>query len=272
MKTIAEVKELLGIGRRTLQEYDAKDLVHPSNIEEIKNGKLVKWLYDDDAIRRLEIISIFREIGYTRKEIKGILDDPKRDLSEEFEIGKKKLLEKKERIDEMIAVIDYFTLINNIPDSFFAYLNSVSSESTHKRLNANSMLDFGKVLNSELGMITDDNSYTLEFVLLVFYTVTLKEHSPYSVEVQQYIEMVIKRYFERFIEQNEEVPEKIRDSIVMSLMNNADAINAAFKFIDDFSKDESSCEHVDTEFGKGSSKFLMEAVAFYKKGKGGSEQ
>lgn len=109
MKTIAEVKELLGIGRRTLQEYDAKDLVHPSNIEEIKNGKLVKWLYDDDAIRRLEIISIFREIGYTRKEIKGILDDPKRDLSEEFEIGKKKLLEKKERIDEMIAVIDYFS-------------------------------------------------------------------------------------------------------------------------------------------------------------------
>ena len=84
MKTIAEVKDLLGIERRTLQEYDAIGLLHPSNIEDIKSGKLVKWLYDEDALRQLEIITIFREIGYTRTEIKTILDNPQSDFSEEL--------------------------------------------------------------------------------------------------------------------------------------------------------------------------------------------
>ncbi len=71
MKKLSEVCKLLGITRRTLRGYDEIGLVKPS--EKTDAGY---WLYDDVAVSKIKLILILVEGGYSRKEIKEILDSP----------------------------------------------------------------------------------------------------------------------------------------------------------------------------------------------------
>ena len=67
MKKLSEVCKIVGVTRRTLQEYDKIGLLKPTSKTE--SGY---WLYDDRAIQALFAIQVFVECGYKRKAIKSL--------------------------------------------------------------------------------------------------------------------------------------------------------------------------------------------------------
>lgn len=98
MYTVNEVSKRTGISVRTLHHYDKIGLLKPTQLT--KTGYR---LYDDTALRRLHSILMFREIGFSLKEIRDILDAPDFD-SDEALTRQIKLLElQKKRIEELIS-------------------------------------------------------------------------------------------------------------------------------------------------------------------------
>lgn len=71
MKTVKEVCRRTGVSVRTLHHYDSIGLLKPSRVTEAGYR-----LYDEDALERLYLILLFREIGLPLKEIRGILNAP----------------------------------------------------------------------------------------------------------------------------------------------------------------------------------------------------
>lgn len=75
MKTVKEVSRSSGVSIRTLHHYDAIGLLKPSCVTDAGYR-----LYDDAALDRLQLILIYRELGFPLKEIGQLLDngDPER--------------------------------------------------------------------------------------------------------------------------------------------------------------------------------------------------
>ena len=69
MKTVKEVSRLTGVSVRALHHYDAIGLLKPAKMTEAGYR-----LYDDAAMGRLQTILLFRELEFSLKEIKAMLD------------------------------------------------------------------------------------------------------------------------------------------------------------------------------------------------------
>lgn len=76
MRTVKEVGKLTGVSVRTLHHYDAIGLLKPTKVTEAGYR-----MYDDTALCRLQNILLFRELQFSLKEIKAILDNPRFDFS-----------------------------------------------------------------------------------------------------------------------------------------------------------------------------------------------
>ena len=89
MKTVTEIAKQTGVSVRTLHHYDAIGLLKPTFITEAGYR-----LYDDDALERLYLILLFRELEFPLKDIAGILDAPDFDrnrvLEQQIELLKAK--------------------------------------------------------------------------------------------------------------------------------------------------------------------------------------
>ena len=85
MKTVKEVSQFTGVSVRTLHHYDAIGLLEPTQVTAAGYR-----LYDDTALRRLQMILLFRELQFPLKEIKQILDspgfDPKEALAQQIHL------------------------------------------------------------------------------------------------------------------------------------------------------------------------------------------
>lgn len=71
MKTVKEVSTLTGISVRTLHHYDEIGLLKPTKVTEAGYR-----LYGDTALERLQMILLFRELQFSLKDIKAMLDSP----------------------------------------------------------------------------------------------------------------------------------------------------------------------------------------------------
>lgn len=71
MKTVTQMADLTGISVRTLRYYDTIGLLKPTALTE--GGYR---LYDEEALERLYLILIYRELGFPLKEISRILTAP----------------------------------------------------------------------------------------------------------------------------------------------------------------------------------------------------
>lgn len=110
MKRLSEVCKIVGVTRRTLQEYDKIGLLHPSDKTEAGY-----WLYDENAIQQLIAIQVFVECGYERKKIKNILEMPSLDLLSEFDNLIATLEEKRKRIDGIINTVKNLQITAKLP-------------------------------------------------------------------------------------------------------------------------------------------------------------
>ncbi len=98
MKTVNEVSRLTGVSVRTLRYYDKIGLLKPSSLSDAGYR-----LYDDEALERLQLILLYRELQFPLKEIQRILESPDCDrtriLAQQVEL----LTLKKEHLENLIT-------------------------------------------------------------------------------------------------------------------------------------------------------------------------
>ncbi|MCI8856821.1 MAG: MerR family transcriptional regulator [Clostridiaceae bacterium] len=97
MMIVNEVSKLTGVSIRTLQYYDTIGLLKPSQYTE--SGYR---LYDDTALERLQQILLFKELEFSLKEIKEIIDAPNFDRAKALEQQIELLTLKKEHLENLI--------------------------------------------------------------------------------------------------------------------------------------------------------------------------
>lgn len=99
METVTQIAKLTGVSVRTLHHYDAIGLLKPTRVTEAGYR-----LYDDEALERLYLILLFREIGFPLKEIRGILDAPDFDRNRVLEKQIELLEAKRLHLQNLIAL------------------------------------------------------------------------------------------------------------------------------------------------------------------------
>lgn len=97
MKTVREVSALTGVSVRALRYYDAVGLLRPAAMSDAGYR-----LYDDAALERLQHILMYRELQFSLKEIKDILNSPDFDRNRALEQQIELLTLKKERLETLI--------------------------------------------------------------------------------------------------------------------------------------------------------------------------
>lgn len=113
MKTVKEVSRLTGVSVRTLHHYDAIGLLKPTRVTEAGYR-----LYDGDALVRLHMILVYRELGLSLKEIGKILDAPDYDRSRVLEHQIRLMQEKARKLQDRISLAKGM-LVSGVKDMSF---------------------------------------------------------------------------------------------------------------------------------------------------------
>lgn len=98
---INEVARLSGVTVRTLHYYDEIGLLKPTEITEAGYR-----LYDENALAKLQQILFFRELDFQLNEIKKIVSNPVFDKTRALENHRKLLVKKRERLENLISLVD----------------------------------------------------------------------------------------------------------------------------------------------------------------------
>ena len=97
MMTVNEVSKLTGVSIRTLQYYDKIGLLNPAGYTQAGYR-----LYDDTSLETLQQILLFRELEFSLKDIKKIIESPSFDRGKALEQQITLLMLKKEHIENLI--------------------------------------------------------------------------------------------------------------------------------------------------------------------------
>lgn len=97
MMTVHEVSKIAGVSIRTLHHYDQIGLLTPASITEAGYR-----LYDEASLERLQQILLFRQLKFSLKEIKEILNHPEFDKKEVLDAQIKLLEMQKEQLETLI--------------------------------------------------------------------------------------------------------------------------------------------------------------------------
>lgn len=98
---VKEVADLVGISVRTLHHYDEIGLLRPSNVTEAGYR-----LYSDENLETLQQILFFKELGFSLKRIKEILEHPSFDRQKALQAQHQMLLEKRNQLDKIMETIE----------------------------------------------------------------------------------------------------------------------------------------------------------------------
>jgi DNA-binding transcriptional MerR regulator len=99
--TVKDVSRMAGISVRTLHHYDEFGILKPA-----QTSKSGYRLYSDLDLERLQEILFFKELGFSLKEIKSILDNPGYDRKQALQSHKKILQEKKRHMEKLISLVE----------------------------------------------------------------------------------------------------------------------------------------------------------------------
>lgn len=252
MKRLSEVCKIVGVTRRTLQEYDKIGLLHPSDKTEAGY-----WLYDEIAIKQLIVIRIFVECGYERKKIKNILEMPSLDLLSEFGKLITTLEEKRKRIDGMINTVKNFQITNKLPLSTLLAMQRMGVENIYKEKSfvANLQETIAKSASYDENEAKEAELYMPFWYALV--AIGCYKDKPY--DAPEVIECV-KTFIDSIIhivtsdEEHEENDEKISESELAEYME---------EYIEEMLADEDIVNMLEHQCGVGARNYIINAVNEY---------
>ena len=118
MMTIGEVSRIAHLSVRTLRHNDRIGLLRPCGTTEAGYR-----LYNDDALKRLHTILLFRELEFPLADIRRILDTPGFDPVQALETQIDQLTMRREHLDNMILLARGMKMIglNNMSLNFDAF-------------------------------------------------------------------------------------------------------------------------------------------------------
>ncbi|WP_026674084.1 MerR family transcriptional regulator [Alkalihalobacterium bogoriense] len=175
---VKEVANLVGISVRALHHYDEIGLLSPK----VKSEKGYR-LYSDNDLEKLQQILSFKELGFSLKQIKEIVNDPSFNRDEALQRQKRMLVEKRNRIDTMIETIEKtiqnakgeVTLTNKEKFSGFDFKKNHYEQEARNR--------WGKMVVGNSLTKGDEEKINQLYRNLA----TIRHHSPASNQAQYYI-------------------------------------------------------------------------------------
>lgn len=239
MKTVAEIAKKTGISIRTLHHYDAIGLLKPTQVSEAGYR-----MYDDDALEKLYLILLFREIGFSLKEIRSILDAPDYDRNRTLEQQIELLEKKKTRLDYMINMARGIKLIGVKYLNFDGYdFNKVDDYAAQAKALYGKTDAYQEYAQKAKNRSKEQNELLGEGVMAFFVRLgSLKHLSPESEEVQAWVRELQAYFTEHFY--------TCTPQILLSLSEM-------------YAGGGSMTENIDAAGGAGTGAFAREAIAVY---------
>ena len=109
--TAGTLAELAGVSTRTVRYYDQRGIVSPTDYTE--SGYR---LYDDTALLKMQQISMLKFAGFSLEEIQGMLIMEDRAIPDILEDQRQLLLERRDKIDEVIELLGHVLEQRNYSD------------------------------------------------------------------------------------------------------------------------------------------------------------
>ncbi|MHC1747798.1 MAG: MerR family transcriptional regulator [Cellulosilyticaceae bacterium] len=100
-RTVNETAKLTGVSIRTLHYYDEIGLLEPDEVTSAGYR-----FYSDANLQRLQKILFLKELDFSLKEIKEIMDQPRFDTNDILEQHKALLVLKRNRLNKIITLIE----------------------------------------------------------------------------------------------------------------------------------------------------------------------
>lgn len=98
---VKQVSQLVGVSIRTLHHYDEIGLLIPDHVTEAGYRQ-----YSEENLQTLQHILFFKELGFSLKQIRSILQSPDFNTFEALQLQRRSLLAKREQLEVMITTID----------------------------------------------------------------------------------------------------------------------------------------------------------------------
>ena len=99
--SVSDVSRMTGISVRTLRYYDGIGLLRPTEVTQAGYR-----LYNEEALRRLQIILLYRELEFPLKEISKMMSDSRFDMTSALERQIELLQKKKTHIENLITLAE----------------------------------------------------------------------------------------------------------------------------------------------------------------------
>lgn len=101
MMTVKDLSRLTGVSIRTLQFYDEIGLFRPTAVTDAGYR-----LYDGEALQTLQQILFFKELDFTLKEIKAMMESPSFDPAVTFQKQRELIQMKRDRLNGILELLD----------------------------------------------------------------------------------------------------------------------------------------------------------------------
>ena len=238
---ISEVAKLSGVTVRTLHYYDEIGLLKPNKITEA--GYRV---YSNEDLETLQQILFFRELDFQLNEIKEIMMNPNYDKNKALNKHKELLIEKRERLDGLINLIDK-TIKGDNNMSFKEFDNSKIEENKNK---------YAEEVKNRWGNTDAYKEYE-------------KKTKSYDKNTWNTINEDMAKILKEFADNRNEDPnsdiaqelvEKWRMYITSNFYNCTKEILSGLGLM--YTSDERFKKNID-QYGEGTAEFMAKAIEFY---------
>lgn len=239
MKTVTQVAKQAGVSVRTLRHYDAIGLLRPTKVTEAGYR-----LYDEEAVEKLYLILLFRELGFALKEIRDILEAPDYDRNRVLEQQIALLEKKKTRLEYMINMTRGIQLLGvrylNFEGFDFQKIDDYAAQAKTLYGKTDAYKEYEQKAKSR----TEAQSRAINDRVMDFFVRlgSLKHLDPGSPEAQQWVRDLQAYFTEHFY--------NCTDQILMGLGEG-------------YAGGGSMTENIDAAGGKGTGQFARDAIAIY---------
>jgi len=237
--TVNEVSKRTGVSVRTLHYYDQIGLLHPCEVTQ-SNYRL----YDDAELERLQHILLFRELEFSLKEIKKILDSSSFDRNKALEQQISLLQLKKEHLDNLIDLALGIKMIGVKKLDFKAFDTSKIDEYAAEAKASWGKTDAYKEYKEKFKNYSKDDIGNVSNLLMQNFVEfgLLLEESPTSEVVQKQVET-------------------LQNTITANFYTCTNEILSGLGQM--YTGDGRFAENIDNAGGKGTAEFVGKAIEYY---------
>ena len=243
MMTVHEVSRLTGVSIRTLQYYDRIGLLPPDGYTQAGYR-----LYDEQALERLQQILLFRELEFSLKEIREILDSPCFDRDRALEQQIALLTLKKEHLENLIDLARGMKTKGESEMDFAAFdTRKIEEYAVRAKASWGSTPEFKEFEQKSEGRTAEDSLELGKKMMGLFARLgTLKAEDPASQGVQLLIGELQNFISEHFYTCSDKVLSGLGEM---------------------YAGGGEMTENIDRAGGKGTAAFVREAIRIYCRGK-----